>query len=207
VAGRDDFRPESALVVEAGYRVQPAARLAFDVTAFHDSHDDLLGGRLGTPFVETDPLPPRVVIPVVFGNEFEAETYGAELAVDAHPSASWRLSGAVSYLRLEQRAKGPQAGLSSNGSERNTPRYQAHLRSSFDLPREVRLDAAIFHVSELSGGHVPAYTSVDARLAFRPVRALELAVVGHNLLDPHHPEFGGGAEVERSLYGQATLRW
>jgi len=35
-------------------------------------------------------------------------------------------------------------------------------------------------------------------------------VVGQNLLDDHHTEFGGGAvpvEIKRAVYGQVTYRW
>jgi len=42
------------------------------------------------------------------------------------------------------------------------------------------------------------------------VPRLELAIVGHDLLHAHHPEFGapaGRTEVERSVFGEITCRW
>ena len=91
--------------------------------------------------------------------------------------------------------------------EGDSPRHQFFVRSSFTLPREVALDLTVRYVGELLNQQVPAYTTADARLAWQPTSALELAVVGQNLLDPRHPEFGAPAsrrEVERSLYGKVT---
>lgn len=47
---------------------------------------------------------------------------------------------------------------------------------------------------------------VDLRLAWRPVPSIELAVVGQNLLQPHHKEWGGGVEIRRGVYAEATWR-
>ena len=64
------------------------------------------------------------------------------------------------------------------------------------------------HVDNLPNTPVPAYTAVDARYAWRVFQGLELSVVGQNLFDKSHPEFGaapGRSEFERSAYMQA--RW
>jgi iron complex outermembrane recepter protein len=54
---------------------------------------------------------------------------------------------------------------------------------------------------------VPSYVSLDLRLGWRPVPNWELAIVGQNLLDKRHPEFGAPAtrqEIPRSVYGKVT---
>jgi iron complex outermembrane recepter protein len=64
--------------------------------------------------------------------------------------------------------------------------------------------------SRLPAQNVPAFVSLDARLAWSAGRQLELAVVGQNLLADHHVEFGGNSasrtEVRRGVYGQVTYR-
>jgi iron complex outermembrane receptor protein len=80
------------------------------------------------------------------------------------------------------------------------------VRSSHDLPHGVRFDAFFRYVDEVPSQRVPAYSSLDLRLAWRPTPALELAVVGQNLLDDHHPEWGGDTEIRRAVYGQVALR-
>ena len=58
-----------------------------------------------------------------------------------------------------------------------------------------------------------ASLTVNALLPARAER-IELAIVGENLLDSQHPEFGTSplvrsplVEVERSLYGKVTFTW
>ena len=61
---------------------------------------------------------------------------------------------------------------------------------------------------------VPSYCSLDAKLTWRPRPNLEVAVIGQNLLDANHLEFGAIelvpfplAEPPRGVYGMVTLRW
>jgi iron complex outermembrane receptor protein len=62
-------------------------------------------------------------------------------------------------------------------------------------------------VSALPAQTVPSYTSLDVRLGWRPLPRLELSLVGQNLLDPRHREFGGGVEIERGVYAKAAWGW
>lgn len=51
---------------------------------------------------------------------------------------------------------------------------------------------------------------LDLRLAWRPIPKLEFAIVGQNLVQDHHAEFGalaGRQEIERSVYGKITYWW
>jgi iron complex outermembrane receptor protein len=47
---------------------------------------------------------------------------------------------------------------------------------------------------------------MDLRLAYRPREHIELAVVGQNLLDSQHLEYGYSASVPRGIYGTVTWR-
>jgi outer membrane receptor protein involved in Fe transport len=64
-------------------------------------------------------------------------------------------------------------------------------------------------LSSLEAFDVPAYTSVDARVATRLTDRLELAFVGKNLNDRQHHEFpgdgaAGNVEIGRSVRAQLT---
>ena len=205
--GDKDFRSETALVYEAGYRIQPFDRLAIDAAGFYNRHGDLPSGRLGTAFIEATPPPPRIVIPVLFGNLMRGEAWGAELWADARPLPSWRLSGAYSYLRVDVRPETPTPGLTGDGSEGSSPRHQFYLRSTLDLPVNIDVDAYFRYVSQLPALRVPSHTSLDVKIAWKPSQRIEIAAVGQNLLDPHHLEWGGGIELQRGGYGRVSLRW
>ena len=204
--GDKQFRAETAAVYEAGYRVQPAEWLALDAALFYDRYADLLGGRIGTPFVESAPAPVRVVIPDEFGNFLEGETHGAELAADVRPARWCRVWGGYSFLRIAVHPEADIPRLTTDPSQGSSPRHQVYVRSSVDLPHRVSLDAALRYVSALPTQKVPSYTALDLRVAWQAARGLELSVAGRNLLDDHHPEFGTSGEIRRAGYAQASWR-
>ena len=52
---------------------------------------------------------------------------------------------------------------------------------------------------------VPSYISMDVRMAWH-YRNWEVSIVGQNLFDDRHPEFGT-LEIPRSVYGRISFRW
>jgi iron complex outermembrane receptor protein len=55
---------------------------------------------------------------------------------------------------------------------------------------------------------VPAYSALDARLAWRVRRDLELSLTAQNLFDHEHPEFSalpGRSDIERGFFFR--VRW
>ena len=87
------------------------------------------------------------------------------------------------------------------------------LRSSMDLPHNLSLDGTLRYVDSLPALHISSYVSLDVRLGWRPVKNLELALVGQNLLREQHAEFNPSfiatqrAEIERGVYGKITWRF
>ena len=69
------------------------------------------------------------------------------------------------------------------------------------------------YVDELPAIGVPAYFSLDARIAWAPTKHWEFSLVGQNLLDNQHPEFAPSiipsprTEVQRGVYGKVTFRF
>jgi iron complex outermembrane receptor protein len=75
-----------------------------------------------------------------------------------------------------------------------------------DLPAHFQFDATARYVDTLPSPNVPSYLTFDLRIA-KQFNHLELAVVGQNLAQAHHPEFGAPGsrqEIERSVYGKVT---
>jgi iron complex outermembrane receptor protein len=83
------------------------------------------------------------------------------------------------------------------------------IRSSVDLPSQVRLDWMLRRVSALPALNVAAYASSDVHVSWTMTPSVELFVTGRNLHDAHHREFPstdqGDAEVRRTLL--AGVRW
>jgi iron complex outermembrane receptor protein len=76
------------------------------------------------------------------------------------------------------------------------------------LPKKLEFDQTFRYVSALPAQLVEAYATADVRFSWRATRSLDFSVVGQNLFQPHHAEFGGdpGALVGivRSAYAKIT---
>jgi iron complex outermembrane receptor protein len=82
------------------------------------------------------------------------------------------------------------------------PNHYWSIRSSHDLGGGHEIDVALRHVGALPKPAVPAYTAVDVRYGWRVRPGLDLSLIGQNLFDPRHAEFGAAAtrsEYERAL--------
>jgi iron complex outermembrane receptor protein len=199
--GSNRFVSEEMLAYELGYRAQVRTGLLLDVATYYNTYDHL---RSYEPA-------PSTVFPYEFGNRLNADTWGFELRMSAQATPWWRLHAGYAYLnknlRLDPQSFDPTGGK----AEGNDPRSRFVLRSLMDLPRNVELDGTLRYVARLPSPVVPAYTELDLRLGWHATGALELSLVGQNLLHARHPEFGAPSplreEVQRSLYGKATWRF
>ncbi len=207
--GTDDFQSEDLTAYEIGYRLQPRENLSLDLALFYNDYDNL---QIFEKVVSAIPLSD-----VVFTNNLTANSYGLELAMDWRPLEWWRLQSNYGFLDIRTTSKSDAiAKDDADLNENSSPTHQLSLRSMMDLGNKLSLDLWIYYVDELKKTSfsidrpVSDYTSLNIRLAWRPVDKLELSVVGQNLLEDHHLEFVGEnlipvAEIERSVHAQ--IRW
>jgi iron complex outermembrane receptor protein len=193
---------------EAGYRRLLGRNVYFDMAGFFNQYSDLFSEDItGSPFVETAPAPPHILLPAEFGNGLDGTSAGAEIAPEWKPTSFWRLRGSYSFLHMSIR-RGPNSldiG-SAPATDGESPQHQVLLQSSFDLPKRVTFDFDYRYVSKLAGISIPAYSTADARLAWTFWNHWELSAVGRNLLQPSHVEFasdpGPNVAIKRSFYGK-----
>ena len=92
--------------------------------------------------------------------------------------------------------------------EKSSPKHEVMIQSAFDLSKAFNLDLDYRYISALPGELVNAYSTADARLAWKVNEHLQLSVVGRNLFQPYHYESNGDpgplVGIERSAYGQIT---
>ena len=200
IRGSDDFQSEVMTGVELGYRTRPLPVLSVDITGFFQDYDRL----------RSQEAPPAGVIPVTVGNTLTGRSRGVELAAILQPVSRWRIRFSYTGLSTDIGRSGSSRDVSGGVNEANDPSYFLTLRSAVDLPRRIEVDAWLRRVDALPNPAVPAYTELNARIGWRPREALELAIVGQDLLHAHHPEFGTSVprrtEFERSLRAQLTVR-
>jgi iron complex outermembrane receptor protein len=195
IAGGPRFESELANVYEVGWRAQPAPRLSFSATVFHHDYDRL-----------------RSISPTLGGATFVNDVEGRLAGFEAW--GTWR---AADWLRLQAgftrqdialRLRPGSVDLQPPSATGNDPDTWWKLRASLDLGPKHELDVMVRHYDPLPNPAVPEYTALDLRLGWRVTRALELSLIGQNLTDGRHPEWGfapGRAEFERAVFVKARV--
>lgn len=200
--GGEDFTSEDLLAYELGWRLQPTEHTSFALAGFYNQYDHLRSA---------EPGPPPTGYPITIGNGVEGHTYGLELSGSIDVTSSWRLRGGYTWLRKELQISPGSHDLNRATAESDDPEHQVVLQSMLDLPHGFALDTVVRYVAALPDPHVPAYTTLDLRLAWQARDGLELSLVGQNLLEPEHPEFAptspGLRQIERGYYGKVTWRY
>jgi iron complex outermembrane receptor protein len=210
VVGDRKFSSESLLGYEAGYRNLVSPKFYVDIAGFYNNYDHLLSIEPGAPFSESSPPPPHTIIPFSFRNGLLGNTAGFEIAPDWTPTPTWRLRGSYSYLHIDLNKEASSLDPSSvNSTQGSSPHHQVEIQSSLDLPKKLEFDQTFRYVSALPAQLVGAYTTADVRFSWHATRSLDLSVVGQNLFQPHHPEFGGdpGSLVGIERSGYIKLTW
>lgn len=206
LAGGPTFDDEKVVAWEAGYRAQANDTVSAAVSLFYNEYDDIRSTSLSP-----------AIFPLYFENNLEGETYGLEFSANYQVSDWWRLSGAYNLLKEDIRVKRGAFDFNNALNETADPEHQISLRSAMSFSNNVELDASLRWVDALIKNNsgvadkVPAYAELNLRLGWRPAEHLEFSLVGQNLLDSQHPEFGNTTptreEIERSIYGKITWRF
>jgi iron complex outermembrane receptor protein len=155
-------------------------------------------------------------LPLDLTNTIGAESYGLELAVDWLPMQNWRLQANTSLFHIKPRD--PLPGASGGEFRDATPGRQFSLRSSLDITPQLQWDVWLRRVGKIitsqdAAATVPAYTSLDMRLAWKATRDLEVSLIGQNLLDANHLEYisqniySTPVKIERGVYLKADWKF
>jgi iron complex outermembrane receptor protein len=213
-----DFAPEQLNGYEAGYRTLIAQNLYVDLSVFYNHYHDLFSEDITgpfsvqttLPFPEAAPSPTYILLPAQFRNDLFGTTKGVEIAPEWRPTAFWRLRASYSFLNMNlHKAPGTLDLGSISGIVGASPRHEAGVDSSFDISKRLQADLIYRYVSALPAQAVPAYSTGDARIAWRFGPHFEISAVGQNLLQPFHVEYisdpGGLVAIRRSAF--ASLAW
>jgi iron complex outermembrane receptor protein len=155
-----DFQSEKLTAYEVGYRVRPVSRLFVTFSGFVNDYGDLATSEIHAPFLEAEPPPPHIVLPLIWGNGMGGHAHGMELNADWRLNRWWRLNGGYSYLRINLNKKPSSLDITTEQSvEGGSPRHQVLIQSSLNLPKRVDIDWNFRFVSELPSPSVPSYSA------------------------------------------------
>ncbi len=197
INGGPNFTSEKLIAYEIGYRAQPVPHASLSISTFYNVYDDLRSIEPG----------PGGAPPFVLSNKMEGYTYGVETWVNYRVLDWWRLSAGYNYLKEKLGFKAG-SGDSNIAAAGNDPAHQFSARSAMNLPHNLEWDAALRVIGALPSPNVSSYVTLDTRLGWTVSKGVELSLIGYNLLDHDHPEFGAApirSELARAFY--ARIVW
>jgi iron complex outermembrane recepter protein len=210
IMGNPKLDDSQARSFQAGYRRQLGRILTLSAEGFYTRYTGTPSTESGASFLETDPAPAHLVLPLVVQSSVEGETHGLELSTTWQAASRWKLATSYTWLDMSLRhvLTGSAGAALTVGSN---PQHQFQIRSYLNLPRRWEWDTSVYSVGRLPSIGVPAYVRLDTRLGWRLAERAEISLVGQNLLRARHSEFGSlistieTTQIKRS--GYAKLTW
>lgn len=224
-------KPEEAISLEGGWRKQINSTLQFESAAFYNEYKGLRAYHVydqqpnQTASILQCLLSGRtncsMIIAGYTDSSENAKSWGGEILLNWQAKPWWRIQTSYSYLKLKPQYTGDIfSDRQLQMLEQSTQTHQALVSSSMNLSNGVTFDASARYTSATSHGQidgsvykVPAYTALDARLAWQKNKNLEFAIVGKNLLKSRHTEFFNVVpnsvpyDVSRSVFVTALWRF
>lgn len=205
------FRSETLLASEAGWRSEWRNNFATDVSVYYNRYSDLASTTIDPPVVRTDVQPILVLIDARNSNGAWGYSYGAEVSSRLQVREWWRTTVGYSYLAMNLRTSTNNADYTA-AMAGSSPQNRGFVQFSFALPRAFELDVQAARTGKLLS--VPAYTRVDARLGWAASETVSFSLAAQNLVGPAHVEFDGlldgvpaRSRVGRTAYGQVSWRF
>lgn len=204
VQGNSDYRSEEVIAYEAGYRTTFSKAVSLDVTGFYNDYRDLRYPVQGQPFFNGT----SIVLPFKFTNQLQGKTYGIEISTVWQMLDWWRWDVNYSWLHTQlDDLDNLRTGIS--------PEQRVSLRGAFSPRKDIDMDVWFRYVdsnlSVVTAGDtdIKGYVTLDLRAAWRPVKDLELSLVGQNLLAQKHLEYAGEigtlpTAIDRGMYGKIS---
>ena len=211
--GLESYEAEELMAYELGHRLKSFDTFSLDSTAFYYRYDKLPTYEIGDRLPVLDNVPPYVVQKMTVGNRMKAETFGVEIAANYQPYRFMRFLAAYTFFEADMKFEKTPAVVASIYNDDDSPKHQASLRTTIDLPFNTEFDVWLRYVDDVLGGAIDSYTEMDIRLGWKATKHVELSVCGQNLLHESHGEFTENyvlnepSEVPRSVYGKLTLRF
>lgn len=197
-----EFRTETLIAYELGWRAQPLEPLSFSVGTFYNDYDHIRS---------VAPGPPPLGFPLTFKNDVEGHSYGIELSATYQPADWWRMRGGYTFMKKKLKVKPGKTDMNNATAESDDPENQVLIQSMFDAGRRMEAGFVFRYVSKLPVADVPAYAGVDVQLSCKVTRNVMVSVIGQNLLDDRHPEFVPSSpsprEIPRGINARLTCRF
>jgi iron complex outermembrane receptor protein len=194
LAGGPNFKAERLIAYEVGYRMQPTSQISFSISTFYNMYDNLRSIEPG----------PGGALPFTLTNKMKGYTYGVETWGSYRVFDWWRMSAGYNYIK-EKLGFESDSRDSNTAAHGNDPSHQFSARSAVNVAQNLDWDLGLRVIGALESPDVPNYVALDTRIGWTFMKGAELSLIGYNLLDHNHPEFGSvtnRSEPPRAFYAK-----
>jgi len=190
--GNPGLDSEKLMAYEMGWRGLMTPAISADVALFYFDYSNAVSLIPGAPEIVGNFPALFLRQPIYFSNQATAQSYGGELSLGWQVSDTWKLRANYSYIESDFNLDNnvpPGSAIYLKGS---SPRHQAMLWSTHQLSQEVNLNLNLRYVGHVDDtSYAPdSYIALDARIAWKPEKDIEFALVGRNVLSGNHFESG-----------------
>ncbi len=210
----DNFGSEKLIAYELGYRYRISKQASIDLAGFINDYSQLRDLAFGALSTSTG-LPGQLILPVMTNNDASALTYGIELSADWKPSRQWRIQSSYSYLNMDISSNEglKQLDPTTAGASEISPQHRLSVRSNYDFSEKLQLNLWLRYTSKIAFYNISDFVTMDAKLVYKPVKGIDLFLVGQNLFSQHHRGFVSDTipsvpgRIPRGVYAGAEWRF
>lgn len=136
VSGNPDFKSESVMDYEVGYRAEFLPNFSFDITTFYNKYHSLRLAKVGQPFVANSSY---LEVPVLYTNNAKGETMGVELSTQWRPVDWLKIQASYSVLKENVQVLNFNRG-------RRAAHQRFHFKANLNLPFNIEIDPMVRYV-------------------------------------------------------------
>ncbi len=212
-----NLEAEDLLAYEAGYRFNYNSKFYIDLAGFYFDYNNIIEFTEDPVGFRLMPPPPHLLLDSTHDNSLEGEVYGFEVTSQWQALPQLKLAGSYSYLDVNLKPTKlntfiPQSFNSEGDLDaEGEPNHVLSARAYINLPQNLEFDILYYFTSNNSIRNIPEYHRLDLRLGWKPIKELELSLMGQNIADEKHFELNEllerATQTERSYYFKATVNF
>ena len=226
--GDPDLDSESMLAYELGWRKQLGETVGLDVALFEQDYDDLVYTRVKQPELSGGvDVPPHLELDSEVVNGAEMRARGVETVLELRPRPWVRIQASYTWLDLDlldapmDPAQGDMAVSFFNNNSEDSPRHTGFVRvglapsPTWSADLGFRVSSALDDVPDEQAVYrfpIEGVRELQARLAWRPDPAVEVSLLGRNLIDDGRVDLEDrtdiypAAEIPRQIFLQLSVQ-
>jgi len=211
--GEGRAQTEKVVSYEIGARIRPTEESLIEVTGFKIHYRGVLDTWQDRS--ATNPFIVKGIIPEYLTNVLNGHGDGVEANFRYQPLDWLTLKGSYTYLHqvyTDYPIKDGETFWTVRSNKGQDPANRFHIGVGLDPLPNVEFDANLYFTGPFREGDINGYHRLDLRLGWKPVKGLEISLVGQDMLQASYQNntdsiMGYASRIQQRYYAQATYTY